>query len=138
MRLATRVVLRVSIGLLLLTTAAGKLLDVPGFARILGSYRALSDASLLAAALAIAIVELGLSIWLLSGWRTAGAALASAALHLVYAGWSTAGVLRGLKLSNCGCFGVFLARPLGWSTVVEDTSLVALSLGLVALARGRV
>jgi methylamine utilization protein MauE len=132
-----QLVVRVLIGLLLLATSLGKLLDLPGFARILGSYRALPDASLQAVALAISIAELALSVWLLSGRGLTGAALASAALHTVYAVWSASGVARGLKLSNCGCFGVFLARPLGWSTVAEDMVLVGLSLWLLALARRR-
>jgi hypothetical protein len=55
-------------------------------------------------------------------------------MHLLYAAWSAA-VLRGLKLANCGCFGVSFARPLGWSTVVEDGGMTVLSLALYALAR---
>ena len=129
--------LRGFIGLVLLATAGGKLLDVPGFARILGSYRALPQGSDLALALAISSAELALSVWLLSGRWLARAALASVAIHLAYALWSAAGVLRGLKLSNCGCFGVFLARPLGWNTVVEDLGMVGLSAWLLVLARGK-
>ena len=128
-------VLRGFIGLVLLATAVGKLLDVPGFARILGSYQALPESFLLPLALAILLAELALSIWLFSGWRLTGAAFVSVAMHLTYAAWSAAGVLRGLKLSNCGCFGVFLARPLGWSTVIEDISMVGLSAWLLALSR---
>lgn len=136
MRRAIQAALRLIIGLVLFATAVAKLLDVAGFTRILRSYQALPDASLPAAGLVIPIGELTLSIWLLSGRRLAVSALASAALHLAYAAWSAAGVLRGLRLSNCGCFGVFLARPLGWSTVAEDAVLVAMSLLLMALARG--
>ena len=137
MKATTQLVLRVSIGLMLFATAAGKLLDVPGFARILSSYRALPEWSVPAVAFAIPIAELALSVWLFSGRRIAGAALTSAALHALYASWSAAAVLRSLKLPNCGCFGVFLARPLGWSTVVEDLAIVALSLWLLAAARGK-
>lgn len=137
MRPTAQVFLRGFIGLVLFATAAGKLLDVPGFARVLGSYRALPDASLLPLALAIPVAELALSTWLFSGRRLAGAALASATMHLAYAAWSAAGVMQGLKLPNCGCFGIFLARPLGWSTVVEDLVMVGLSLWLLDAARRR-
>jgi hypothetical protein len=58
-------------------------------------------------------------------------------MHALYALWSAVSVLRGLKLPNCGCFGVFLARPLGWSTAVEDLVLVGASLGLWILVRRR-
>lgn len=137
MKPAAQVLLRVVIGLVLFATAFGKLLDVPGFARILGSYQALPEGSLSTLALAIPLAELALSIWLFSGQRLAGAALSSAAMHLFYAGWSAAALARGLKLANCGCFGVFLARPLGWSTVLEDLVMVGLSLWLLAAARRR-
>jgi hypothetical protein len=127
--------LRFAIGVILLATAVGKLLDVPGFARILAQYRALPDWTLMPLAAAIPVAELVLAIWLFSGRRLAAAALTSIALHASYAAWSAAAVLRGLKLSNCGCFGVFLARRLSWSTVVEDLVLVAASVGLYSLAR---
>jgi hypothetical protein len=63
--------------------------------------------------------------------------LASGAMHFAYAGWSAVALLRGLRLDNCGCFGVFLARPLGWETVAEDMVMVGLSLWLLALTRGK-
>jgi len=134
---AAPVVLRVFLGLVLLATATGKLLDVPGFAGILRSYQALPERSVLPVALAIALAELALSAWLFSGRRVAAAALASAAMNLAYAAWSTAGILRGLTLPNCGCFGVYWPRPLDWITVAEDTVMVGLSLWLYALVRRR-
>ena len=55
-------------------------------------------------------------------------------MHLVYAGWAASALARGLRLENCGCFGVFLPTPLTWRTVVEDLVMVALSLGLLRVA----
>ena len=50
---------------------------------------------------------------------------------------SLAGALgRGLGLENCGCFGVFLARPLEWYTPLEDAVLIAASYGLFYLSDG--
>lgn len=135
MRRKASLALRVFIGLVLLATAVGKLLDVPGFASVLATYDAFPDGLLLPLAAAVPLAELGLAIWLFSGRRTPGAAAASAAMHLAYAAWSAAAILRGLKLANCGCFGVFLARPLGWRTVAEDLVMTGLSVALVALAR---
>ena len=121
----------------LLATAAGKLLDVRGFAAVLRTYDFFGEGALLPLAIGVPALELGLALWLLSARRLAGAALGSAALHVAYALWSAVSVLRGLKLSNCGCFGVFLARPLSWQTVAEDGGMAALSLTLWALARRR-
>jgi methylamine utilization protein MauE len=127
--------LRVVIGVILLATAAGKLLDVSGFARVLGSYQAFPGWSLTPLACAIPSVELGLALWLFSGLGLRAAAAASLAMHLAYGAWSAVSLLRGLKLSNCGCFGVFLARPLDRVTVVEDGAMAALSAALLLLAR---
>jgi hypothetical protein len=131
----TRGFLRFFVAAVLLATAAGKVLDVRGFAAVLESYGAIADWALLPLAVAIPLLELAVGLWLVSGRRLAAAALASAAMHFLYAGWSAASVLRGLKLANCGCFGVSFARPLGWSTVAEDGGMTVLSLALYALAR---
>ena len=128
-------VLRAVIGSLLLATAVGKLLDVPGFVAVLGSYRVLSQGVLAPAALAVIGAEVLLGLWLLSGRRLAGAALASGGLHLAYSVWAAAALARGLALPNCGCFGVFLPRPLSRSTVVEDLGMAGASLALYGLSR---
>jgi uncharacterized membrane protein YphA (DoxX/SURF4 family) len=127
--------LRLFIGLVLLSTGVGKLLDVPGFARVLATYDVLPDGLLPPLALAVPLAELAVAAWLFSGRRLPGAGAASAAMHLAYAAWSAAALWRGLRLDNCGCFGVFLARPLGWRTVAEDLVMTGLSVALVALAR---
>lgn len=130
-----RTVLRVVIGSLLLATAAGKLLDMPGFVAVLKSYQALSDWALAPAALAVIGAELLLGLWLLSGRRLAAAALASGAMHPAYSVWAAAALARGLTIPNCGCFGVFLPRPLTRSTVVEDLGMAGASLVLFGLTR---
>jgi len=126
--------LRILIGLILVTTGVGKLLDIAGFARVLGTYQAFPQSVLLPIAIVASVAELILGLWLFSGRRPFTAALWALGAHLAYAGWSAAAILRGLKLSNCGCFGVFLPRPLGWSTVVEDLVVAVLCGVLVALS----
>jgi Methylamine utilisation protein MauE len=132
-----RLALRLFLGLVLLASAAGKLLDVEGFARILGTYEAFPEAALRPLALTVPLVELALALWLFSGRRLAAAAVSALALHIVYGAWAAATLLRGLRIPNCGCFGVFLAQPLGWTTVFEDLVMVGLSAWLIALARRR-
>ncbi len=131
--------LRAFIGLVLLATGAGKLLDVGGFADVLRSYQVLPEGLVGPLSVGVPVAEILVAAWLFSGFGLAAASLASAALHLVYAAWSASGLARGLALENCGCFGVFLARPLTWKTVAEDLVMVALSLWLFRLAgkRGR-
>jgi hypothetical protein len=130
-----RVFLRFAIALILIATAVGKFLDLPGFAKVLGTYQAFEEWVLLPLAILIPTVEILLASWLVAGRRLYAAALVSAALHMGYALWSATSILRGLRLENCGCFGVFLARPLRWSTVLEDLVLVGISLMLAGLVR---
>lgn len=119
--------LRVAIGLILLATGIGKLLDVPGFMNVLRSYESFPYWSLPVIAVTFVIIELRLAEWLLVGKNLAGAALASTILHAMFTGWAALTLLRGIAVPNCGCFGVFLARPLTWSTVLEDFVMVAAS-----------
>ncbi len=130
-------VLRLFIGLVLLATAIGKGLDLRGFTVVIASYDLLPALLYWPVAVGMTTVELVLGAWLLSGRRTATAALLSALLHAAFTGWASIALLRGLQLDNCGCFGVFLARPLTWTTVVEDAVMVGFSLTLYALVRRR-
>ncbi len=124
-------ILRALIAFILFVTAVGKFLDVPGFARVLATYHAFPDGLLLPLAVLVPAAELALAIWLVVGRRPFAAAVAALGMHLGYAAWSASAILRGLRLANCGCFGVFLPRPLGWSTVIEDLILSALCGALV-------
>ncbi len=126
---------RFAIAAILAATAAGKLLDVPGFAEVLRTYEAFPSSSLLPIAIAVAAAESLLAVWLATGRLLPAAAASAAAMHAAYGAFAALTLARGLRPPNCGCFGVFLARPLTWATVAEDGALAALSLALVVLAR---
>jgi len=129
-----RRVLAALIALVLLLTGLAKLLDMPGFAAVVATYRVVPPALLAPAAWAVVLGELGLAAWLASGRALRRAALLSAALHALYLGWAAVALLRGLPIANCGCFGVFWARPLSPVTLLEDAAMIALSLLLARLA----
>ena len=127
--------LRGLFALLMLATAAGKLLDMPGFYAIVASYRSLPAMLVAPSAWALTLAELGLAIWLGSGRRLAQAALVLIAMHAMYFGWTLAALLRGLALSNCGCFGVYWGRPLTAWSPIEDLVLMTLAVLLWRAAR---
>lgn len=126
--------LRYGIGLVLLATSIGKLLDLRGFARVLGTYDVFPPPFLAPLSVAVSTLELALAVWLFSGRLLAQAAAASALLHGAYAVWAAVGMARGLRIPNCGCFGTLLARPLTWGTVAEDLLMTAGSIALHRLS----
>jgi hypothetical protein len=120
-----------------LATSLGKLLDIPGFAAILGGYRLLPDAILLPAALALALAELAVAGGLIVRHTARRAAWVALLLGLGNAALLSATLLRGIALANCGCFGVYWPRPLRPWTPAEDLVLAALALAVLAGVRGR-
>ncbi len=129
---ATPYVLAISryfLGLLFVATGLGKLLDNRGFAQVIASYQfGLPDTLLLPLALAISLTEFAIGLNILLGRSLPQNILATLYFHLGYTSLAVTTLLRGITLTNCGCFGVFLARPLRWTTVPEDVMLAAISL----------
>lgn len=131
---ALRALLVLWIGGMLLLAAIGKLLDNRHFAEVLAQWQLFPSWSLLALGVLASLSELGLAIWLLSGWRLAAAALVAVAFHLGYSIATTLAVIRGIRLSDCGCFGIFFPHPLNWTMVVEDSILAGICFVLYLMA----
>jgi hypothetical protein len=112
---------------LLLASAIGKMLDMQGFYRVILSYQLLPSAFVMPSAWLLVASEWGLCIWLMSRLRLQKAATALIALHAAYFAWLLIALLRGLDIPNCGCFGVYFARPLTWFTLIEDVILIVLA-----------
>ena len=128
-------VLRIFIGTILVASAVGKALDFSGFVLVLQTYEAFPSILLWPVAVVAIVIEAVLGLWMLSGWRLATSALMAAGLNGLYAIWMTVTLLRGLELDNCGCFGVFLQRPLTWTSPLEDLVMVGFCYWLSRLAR---
>jgi hypothetical protein len=129
--------LRIFIGLILLATSIGKLLDNAGFAEVLKGYQLFPDNSflLLAIGLGLSLFELLLAVLLLSNRRRIEAAFLALILHIAFTTVASRTLLIGLELPNCGCFGVFLQRPLTWGTVGEDVFMTIACAALLLLAQ---
>ncbi len=120
--------------MVVLGSAIGKSLDFSGFIDVLRTYQVFHEAALWPVAVIVTAVELGLGIWLLSGWLLQTSALVTAGLNGLYAVWMTVTLFRGLELDNCGCFGVYFARPLTWISPLEDLVMAGLCIWLSRLA----
>jgi hypothetical protein len=125
--------LQYTIASILLVTGLGKLLDVPGFVQVLATYQAFPTWMLQPIAVTLVLGELRLAEWLFWGKRLSQAALTSLGLHVLFTGWAVVTLFRGIEVPNCGCFGVFWARPLTWITVGEDLFMVGISFALYQL-----
>ena len=126
---------RLIIGGMLLASALGKSLDLPGFVEVLVTYRAIPVSLLWPIALMITSLEWVFGVWVLSGWRIATGALAALVLYAGYALLMTLSLVRGLDLINCGCYGVFFPQPLQWYSPLEDLVLVGMCYALWITAR---
>lgn len=129
--------LQLFISLILLASALGKSLDLPGFVEVLKTYQAFPAPLLWPLALAVTGCELALGAWVLSGQRLAVGALVAACLNTGYAVWMAISLLRGLELTNCGCFGVYFPQPLRWYSPLEDLVLVGMCYALSRYATAR-
>ena len=130
-----RILLQGLIGGVTVATAIGKAFDVPGLVRVIDTYQLLPPVLFEPVAVAVIVGELVLGAWILSGWRLAPAALFAIAMYAAWVVLLTVTLLRGLDLQNCGCFGIFLARPLRWYSPLEDVVAMGLSWLLYRLAR---
>lgn len=127
--------LQYAIATILMATSVGKMLDVPGFIKVLATYQSFPEWSLPLVALSFVLSELKTAEILFRGKNLLLGSLLSAVMHAFFTAGAAISMLRGLDIPNCGCFGVFLARPLTWGTVTEDLVLLLASIGLLLLIR---
>ncbi len=120
-------VLRYFFAILFITTAAGKLLDNRGFAEVIVTYQLVPPSFALVLGLVVSLIELFLGFYLMSRWSLLNSIKITVLIQLGYVALAVLTLYRGIELKNCGCFGVFLARPLTFATVIEDTILLILS-----------
>lgn len=130
-------VLRGLFALLLFTTTVTKLMDMPGFYAVIATYKVLPAVLIAPSAWALVLTELLLFAWLVWGRQLRWVGLALIAMHTVYLVWISVALARGLELDNCGCFGVYFARPLRWYTPLEDLVLIVMAVAFWALAKRR-
>jgi hypothetical protein len=111
-----------------LAAATGKALDLPGFADVLSAYRLFPEALLMPVAVGVTMLEAAIAVGLMVRPTRRVAAWAAGLLALGYGIVLTVTLARGIALENCGCFGVYLARPLGVHSPLEDLALIAAAL----------
>jgi hypothetical protein len=123
---------RLTLGLLLLTSAFGKLGDLRGFTAGLADYRLLPAWAVRPVALALPALELVLALALLAGLALP---MAGAGTALLFAGFSGAVALnlrRGRRIA-CHCHGLAGSRTISWGLVARNGWLLGLALAVAAV-----
>jgi len=116
------------VGLVLVATGTGKALDIPGFVHVLAAYDLLPSWGNVFFAYSLLFVELSTGLCLLTHRWLRPAAWVAVGLHAMLLGAVGVTLWRGLTIANCGCFGMFLARPLTGQTAAEDAGMLGMSL----------
>ena len=125
--------LRFFIASVLLLTGIGKLLDVPGFIKVIDTYKIIPAYLQPVLAISMVLVELKISENLFRNINIKITALVVTALHICFTLLASLTLLRGIEVPNCGCFGIFWARPLTFITVAEDIFMVGVCVLLYKL-----
>ncbi len=73
-------------------------------------------------------IELGIGIGLLLAIKRVQMACLAVGLHVLMLSIVIITLNRGIAVANCGCFGVFFARPLTTVTAIEDVVMLTMSL----------
>ncbi len=126
---------RLFVGLILLSTGIGKLLDIPGFVLVLDAYQLTPLWMTTLLAYSLPFIEFFTGLNLLVSERSIHGVLVAVILHVLMLTAVTVTYLREIPVENCGCFGVFLARPLSFQTIVEDVFMLVIS--IIALIQER-
>lgn len=126
-------VLRIVLGSLLFLSSILKLPDVKGFAKIILMYGMFDYQTSKVFAWFVVLGELVTAMLLFTGPVRLASILA-----LGFLGMATGGVLyaliKGNRMSNCGCYGTAFKVPLNWRKLLENLVWVFLALALVVVA----
>lgn len=81
--------------------------------------------------------QLVCGLWLLTRPRSTSLAPVwlYVAVALLWAGLGLQGMLRGLDVANCGCFGIYLTQRLSWFVLAQDALLLLYGYLMIRSAR---
>lgn len=125
--------LRAFLAALFATAALSKLTSLEEFYGVVRNFRLLPDGLSRATAMVLPVVELAVAAGLLVTPLAVPAAMAAAALLLVFSVALAINVLRGRSYIDCGCFRNGMKQTVSWSLVARNIVLTALALAVVAL-----
>ncbi len=128
--------LRLILGVVYVGMAAGQAISWSSMPGILAAYQVGGLAGMRVLALVLIAGELVCGLWFAA--RPRSTSLTPVWIYtgvtLVWAGLGAQALARGVWVSNCGCFGVYLSQRLSWFVLAQDALLL---LYAVLLTRSR-
>ncbi len=119
---------RLFVGLVLLATGSGKMLDMAGFVGVVDAYQLTPHWISVGLAYTLPFIEFFTGVSLIINARPRYAAWLATLLHGLMLAAVSITLQRGIQIENCGCFGVFFARPLTPQTLFEDMFMLLMSI----------
>ncbi|MFF4500438.1 MauE/DoxX family redox-associated membrane protein [Streptomyces sp. NPDC001401] len=130
-------VLRLALGTVYTVMAIGQLASAASMPRILSAYGLVDGAAAAVLAGGLIVGELLCGAWFLTRPRSTAVTpvWAYTAVSLVWSALAVQAYVRGLTVTNCGCFGVYLTQRLTWFVLVQDALTLLYAALLVRGAR---
>ncbi|MFI2367383.1 MauE/DoxX family redox-associated membrane protein [Streptomyces sp. NPDC018833] len=125
-------VLRIVLGAVYTAMAVGQLASFGHMPGILAAYGLVDGAAATASAVALIVGELVSGVWFLARprSRTVAPVWVFTAVSVMWTFLAAQAYARGLTVTNCGCFGVYLSQRLSWLVLAQD-ALTLLYAGLL-------
>lgn len=126
-------VARLSLGLVFLRSAIGKLRDIRGFAQGVDAYRIVPTPAAHVVATLLTWIELALACALIIGVALPWAGLTATLLLLSFI-TAVVSNLRRARVIACNCHGVAGTRTISWGTVARNIVLLLFTIPIIVLA----
>ncbi len=120
---------RIFIGLVLVSAAIGKFMNIRRFIAALGEFELFSARAVAPAAVLVSSIEMLVGSLLLFGVALTWASALAAGLFMTFALVLALKLSQGQRKLQCGCFGGHTV--LSWSHVVRNLSFMCLALSLI-------
>ncbi|MEV0170357.1 MauE/DoxX family redox-associated membrane protein [Streptomyces sp. NPDC050803] len=115
-------VLRLVLGTLATAMAVGQLASLTRMPAILGAYGLVHGTAAALLAVLLIVGELTCGLWFLGRPRSMAVApvWTYTAVSLTWSALGVQAFARGVRVDNCGCFGLYLTQRLSWFVLVQD------------------
>lgn len=95
------------------------------FTTALQNYEVFPGATVELVAIAVIAAELAAALLLISNAKQG--AIVTGVVYTFWLVMAFQGLIRGLDVPNCGCFGRFLSQPLTWWVIPQDLYVLAMA-----------